>query len=735
MKNENNKTELLAPAGTIEAGITALNYGADAVYTGLSRFNARERGKNLSIKDVSKLIEYAHGKNKKVYITLNTLIKESELEDVADLLAQLAVIRPDAVIVQDIGVARLVREYFPVIPIHGSTQMGIHNSAGIEFAKSLGISRVILERQVTFEEIRHMQSKSDMELEMFIHGALCCSRSGACLFSSWHGGWSGNRGKCKQPCRRRYFAEQGNGFFFSPGDLSSIDQIKELKKMGLSSLKIEGRLRKFDYVKAVVSAYRMALDAEDGDHAKLEEAKNTLKGAIGRKWLPPFSTEKQFSNTIQNKTIGASGQQCGIVLETMPGRFLMETSKRIFIYDTIRVQPKSGDEGPAITITKMQPGGESRKSSNTMWIYCDKRVEKGSIVFKTGHAGGGMEDAVNELPEATTKIDFHINVSLDGIEITTPMVPEFKWEVAANIMEAEKRPLDADKLIEQFSKSNSTKFSSGNITTTIVGNLFVPAGELKNQRRDFWDYVGSEIKALDISNYWLKKAETAKEKIRSFKSKLPSDPQVTVLTNGENSSPHKDAIICKSIFDTYSSRNEILIPDFCGEFELPKLEQAISGAINEGCKQFRVTSIFGLELLKQYDNINITTSYMLPACNSFAVAELKEHNAQKIQAWIELEKESLDALIEKCGEDLEIFVFGRLKLLSTRLKVPAPNEFSDSRGANFYVDRHDELTDLYSTRLYNLDGYIQCNCFYDLSQTEYSLKGFSNMFNHDRDFT
>jgi U32 family peptidase len=737
MKNETTeqKTELLAPAGTIEAGITALNYGADAVYTGLSKFNARERGKNLSFDDVSKLIEYAHGKNKKVYITLNTLIKENELADIADLLAQLAVIRPDAVIVQDLGVAGMIREFFPAIPIHGSTQMGIHNSAGLEFAKSMGISRVILERQVTFEEINHMKAESDMELEIFIHGALCCSRSGACLFSSWHGGWSGNRGKCKQPCRRRYFSDRGNGFFFSPGDLSSIDQISELKTMGISSLKIEGRLRKSDYVKAVVSAYRMALDADEGDGEKLAEAKNILNGAIGRKWLPPFTNEKAFSNTIQHKSIGASGVQCGVVIDSVPGRFLMEMSKKLFVYDTIRVQPKSGDEGPAITVTKMLPGGESRKYSKTFWIYCDKRVEKGSIVFKTGHEDKRIKENFEELPIATIKIDFDIKIDRQGITVTSPILPEFKWQNSANIMEAQNRPLNAEKLIEQFSKSDLSKFSSGIITTNIVGNLFIPAGELKKQRRAFWEYVENNTSLNDVSKYWKNKAEEAKTLISSFNSEPAEYPQVTVLTDGKNKTPNKFSITCRSIFEQYEISDQIMLPDFCGEFELPKLKNLIKKAIDKGCGNFRVTSIFGLELLKEYKDLQITTSYLLPACNSLAVTELKAHNAKKVQAWIELEKESLDILVDKFGSDIEVFAFGRLKLLSTRLNVPAPNEFSDSRGADFYVNRHNGMTDLYSSKLYSLDEYSHCNQFYDLSQTEYSFTAPSNMFNHDRDFT
>ena len=210
--------ELLAPAGNLLAGITAFEAGADAVYAGLNKFNARERSDNFSFSDMSCLIAYARKNSRKVYITLNTLIKEPELPEVVEYLAELGRMRPDAVIVQDLGVLRLIREYFPDLEIHASTQMGFHNSAGLRVAAQMGVKRVILERQVTLDELKTMQTDSPIDLEIFVHGALCCSLSGQCLFSSWLGGWSGNRGKCKQPCRRRFYGAGGNGFFlFHPG--------------------------------------------------------------------------------------------------------------------------------------------------------------------------------------------------------------------------------------------------------------------------------------------------------------------------------------------------------------------------------------------------------------------------------------------------------------------------------------------------------------------------------------
>ena len=215
------KPELLAPAGSALSAMAAYDAGADAIYAGLPKFNARERGENFTPDDMAKIIEHFHKGNRKVYVTMNTIVKQSELSEVAEYLALLDQMHPDALIVQDLGVLRMIREYFPHLDIHASTQMGFHNSAGLKLAKELGVKRVILERQISMEELQKL-SGSGMELEVFAHGALCCSLSGQCLFSSWLGGASGNRGRCKQPCRRRYFSKNGNGFFFSPRDLCTF---------------------------------------------------------------------------------------------------------------------------------------------------------------------------------------------------------------------------------------------------------------------------------------------------------------------------------------------------------------------------------------------------------------------------------------------------------------------------------------------------------------------------------
>ena len=192
MDKQSAVPELLAPAGNLETALAAFDAGADAVYGGLAKFNARERAANFSAADLGRLLDYAHSRGRRVYLTFNTLLKESELGEAAEFLAELAKLRPDALIVQDLAVIRLCRSYFPELTLHASTQMGIHNSAGIAAAACRGIARVILERQVTLEELRAMAENSPVELEVFVHGSLCCSLSGRCLLSSALGGWSGN---------------------------------------------------------------------------------------------------------------------------------------------------------------------------------------------------------------------------------------------------------------------------------------------------------------------------------------------------------------------------------------------------------------------------------------------------------------------------------------------------------------------------------------------------------------
>ena len=252
--------ELLSPAGSYEAVIAAVQSGADAVYLGGQRFGARQSAKNFEIRDMKKWIDYCHLYGVKVYVTVNTLIKDSELEDLAEYVKDLASINADALIVQDMGAVTLIRTVAPTMPIHASTQMTATSLEDVQFLENLGIERVVLSRELSAAEIKYISDNTSCELEVFVHGALCMSFSGQCLMSSILGGRSGNRGRCAQPCRLSYTLENRKGFLLSPKDLCLAEEIKILDEIGVASLKIEGRLKRAGYVATVVGVYRKLMD-------------------------------------------------------------------------------------------------------------------------------------------------------------------------------------------------------------------------------------------------------------------------------------------------------------------------------------------------------------------------------------------------------------------------------------------------------------------------------------------
>ncbi len=252
--------ELLAPAGSFDALCAAVASGADAVYIGGSEFSARKSAVNFTIEEIEKATRYCHLRGVNLHVAANILIKEKEKEKFLEYIGRLNKIGVDAVIIQDIGMASLVHKMYPDLPLHASTQMTVTSLAAAKRLKEVGFSRVVLARELSKEAIRKISEESGVETEVFAHGALCMSYSGQCLMSSIIGGRSGNRGMCAQPCRLPYTLEDKKGYLLSPKDLCMVKRLSELSKIGVSSLKIEGRLKRSEYVAAVCGVYRKYLD-------------------------------------------------------------------------------------------------------------------------------------------------------------------------------------------------------------------------------------------------------------------------------------------------------------------------------------------------------------------------------------------------------------------------------------------------------------------------------------------
>lgn len=315
--NFSNKVELLAPAGSQDVLDAAIGEGADAVYAGLKDFNARLRARNFSYKQINALVEKTHLLNKRVYITLNTVFEEWESKKIYNILKFLNIIKPDGIIVQDLGIVNLINRFFPDLKIHASTQMNISSINGVSFLSKYNIKRVILSRELNIEEIKNIRNNTNIELEVFVHGALCVSLSGLCLFSSYLNGKSANRGCCAQPCRRLYIENNNNGYFFSTKDLMLIKYIPELIDIGINSFKIEGRMKSAKYVAAVVRAYREIIDYPSVNKEEaINKSLKALKNDFARDKTTYFFIDKSNLDFISYSQSGSTGLLLGKIIET-----------------------------------------------------------------------------------------------------------------------------------------------------------------------------------------------------------------------------------------------------------------------------------------------------------------------------------------------------------------------------------------------------------------------------------
>jgi len=368
--NNMSKPELLLPAGNIEAFHAAVEGGADAVYLGLKYFNARERADNFTPAQFQTLLEEAEKHQIQVYLTLNIIIKNEELSELLDVLYMLSQTKVSAVIIQDWGVYDMIRHHFPNLKVHASTQMGNHNSLGAIYSDQLGFERVIFAREMTRPEMAAIGQKSDIDIEMFVHGALCYSFSGMCLFSSYLGGMSANRGRCMQPCRRMYEDAGEKKYLFSLKDNELIDHIPAILKLGISSLKIEGRLKPAEYVYRVARAYRMAID----EPQRLPEAKELLRYDMGRSKTSWFFGGDVSQATTENPSTGIF---LGTIQEVHKESFSFQSEEALQEGNRLWIRSPQGEGRKAVKIKSMEKEGDARI---TIHGPADK-IHQGDLVY------------------------------------------------------------------------------------------------------------------------------------------------------------------------------------------------------------------------------------------------------------------------------------------------------------------------------------------------------------------
>ncbi len=375
----------------------------------MKEFSARAFANNFSIRQIPSIIDYLHNLNKKLYIALNTIIKEEELTTLCNYLETLSKIGIDALIVQDFGILNIVNEYFPELKIHASTQMNNLNSFDIKFLANNNVRRLVLDRQLTFEEIKKISEKSNIEIELFIHGALCYSFSGQCIFSSFLGGQSANRGRCTQPCRRGYVLnEQTIGYYFSPNDLSTVKNIEKLLSLKITSFKIEGRMKNYQYVGNITKAYRMLIDEYNKNKKISNEFKkevNTLiKNSLGRKTCSGFYFNSD-TQIVEPKLKGATGLFIGKALETSSKHITIKLNIGIEVGDRLRIQ----ELRESIKVKQILHKGKyvdfaQKNSSIKIPLTKNLKVKKGNTIFKISAKDENFKVDYSVLKNKTVKI-------------------------------------------------------------------------------------------------------------------------------------------------------------------------------------------------------------------------------------------------------------------------------------------------------------------------------------------
>jgi len=478
--------ELLSPAGNREALVAAIACGADAVYLGYTAFGARSFAGNFNAEELKEAVEYAHERGKKIYVTVNTLIKQCEIDDLADVLELLVKTGTDAAIVQDLGVVHIARERFPELALHASTQMTVNNAYGAQLMKEAGLTRVVPARECPLSELKKMADEG-VEIEAFAHGALCVAVSGQCLFSSVIGGRSGNRGRCAQPCRLPYKLDNGkNGYLLSTRDMMLLDRIPQMRDAGVYSFKLEGRMKRPEYVGVVTRAYREALDAAEA-RASYHPSEKTIRElkqifnrggftegyVMGKSNAALMSWERPNHWGINVGKITAMRGQLAKVLLSEPlhngdGLQIRAETEMDLIY--------AGNDMPA-------------KSEATV------RVPGGS--FRPGAAVYRLTDAVqmNEIREIMSKENVRIPLRADlyampgelpVLMLTDEEGHSISVKGAQMVDAAQQRALDEAAVLKQLSKTGGTPYVISDLKLTSE-HAFMTAGMLNSLRRDALD--------------------------------------------------------------------------------------------------------------------------------------------------------------------------------------------------------------------------------------------------------
>ena len=631
--------ELLAPAGNIESLDAAIGEGADAVYLGLKSFNARLRTTNFAWNQFEAAVNSVHRQNKKVYVTVNTVCEEWETERLYRLLSYLEKIGPDGLIVQDYAVIRMCQEFFPNLELHASTQMNVESAAAANLLHKEGLSRVVVARELGLEEIRYIKEHTKAQIEMFVHGALCVSESGLCLFSSFLGGKSANRGMCTQACRRYYTAEYPEGikqgYYFSPCDMQLIEHIPELCDIGVDSFKIEGRMKSAEYVGSVVAAYRYVIDHYKEDRkGAVETGKRMLASDFARTKTDYWYGFKEIGEGVKNAGVkilnpnqaGGTGIYLGTINNTKkaPDELI----------DEIRRNTPQGEEPERVVLANITGGSYDPDPGDSIRLHT--RTDTGRVSHKV----------------------HHVEVSEDGR----------RWvDIPAGF-----KPGDSVYLLQI--KSMSKRYPR------------VLTGDLSKYRRQPGD---EKLPILDLTPVANRELSYFPEGIYVQVSTIPDVFQaqalhpVRLILEYTNDTKY-DLLHSKTVLPISKKAIYLSLDPYCPAALEETLAKELDELIELGFNQFVVNNIAHIQLLKD-KKVRIIAGPYLYTFNRWAVSWLENQNIGAFVMPYENSRRNLEATFdENVRERVLVPIFAYPALFRMRFSLP------EEYGFTFFADKEGE---------------------------------------------
>ncbi|MBE6504865.1 MAG: U32 family peptidase [Methanobrevibacter millerae] len=684
--------ELLAPVGSVEHLKIAINAGASSVYLSGKNYGARKFAENFTLNEIHEAVKLAHLHNVRVYVTVNTLIKESEIESVLNYLNELYAIGVDAVLIQDLGLIDLINTHIPKLKIHASTQLTCENQRKIDYLESKNVKRVVLPREMRKEEIENIQT--NMELEIFAHGALCYSYSGQCLMSSFKGGRSGNRGTCAQPCRQLYKLDNKKDYFLSPRDLCLYDELKEIAELNIKCIKIEGRMRSKEYLAVVVSEYRKALN-------KLKSNKSSKTENLSLVFNRGF-TKGQFKNTYQKSLRpGHLGLKIGKVIEAKKSQIAIK------IDDNIHNIPQKGDgllfikgkndygmeisQNPLITslnhfnknkikaikdltrknkvliIKKVRQNKRNDFDLTDSNVYLTKRNSLAKAVKEIENKGSSFIKSKLILTFSLKNKYPHLKGRL-----TLANHKELSFEVTGTVKFETplKRNVSQETIKKQLSKLDNYPYQITQINMNYDGSLFIPIKEINKIRRELFEGLASEINKL---------YENKKEKIKLTKNNSKRNDEIAFsyyTNNLEDLSeisgvkrvyleiPQTDSInsmvnFLKEAIETAYPKDYELIwkwPDIAHDDLINSLKK-VRGILN---KMHYPINVMSNDFNGDYG------PYSMNIANTHSINSLENYKVITISP--ELRKKDYEDIIKNCEDNskIELLVQGSVELMKTR---------------------------------------------------------------------